>query len=183
MMELTWRTLLPQLFGLLGMAFLFFSYQQTRRESLLVCKLGADVMWVLHYVALGALGGAIPNFVGIFRELIFVQQGRHKWARSPVWPVLFILINFTLALATWKSALSLLPITASMFVTISLWAKKPRITRMIGAPVSICFIIYDIFVGSWVGVINESIAILSILSSFIRNDVGKDKKPRKGETT
>ena len=159
MIELTWQALVPQLFGLLGMISLFCSYQQTRREMLIACKLGADVMWVLHYIALNAYGGAIPNFVGIFRELIFIQQGRHKWARSPIWPVLFIL-----------------PITASAFVTISLWVKKPKITRMIGAPVSICFIIYDICVGSWIGVINESIAIISIISSFIRNDMKQKQK-------
>lgn len=35
------------------------------------------------------------------------------------------------------------------------------------------FLIYDIFVGSWIGVINESVAIVSIVSSFIRNDLKK----------
>jgi len=183
MTEFTWQTLVPQLFGLLGMISLFCSYQQTRRELLITCKLGADVMWVLHYLTLGAVGGAIPNFVGIFRELIFIQQSKYKWANSPLWPVLFILINFTLAVTTWKSPLSLLPITASAFVTISLWAKKPKITRIIGAPVSICFIIYDICVGSWIGVINESIAIISIISSFIRIDLQMNKNKKKGETT
>lgn len=183
MTEFTWQTLVPQLFGLLGMISLFCSYQQTRRELLITCKLGADVMWVLHYLTLGAVGGAIPNFVGIFRELIFIQQSKYKWANSPLWPVLFIFINFTLAVTTWKSPLSLLTITASAFVTISLWAKKPKITRIIGAPVSICFIIYDICVGSWIGVINESIAIISIISSFIRIDLQMNKNKKKGETT
>lgn len=183
MIEFTWQALIPQLFGLLGMISLFCSYQQTRREFLITCKLGADVMWVLHYLTLGAVGGAIPNFVGIFRELIFIQQSKYKWANSPVWPVLFILINFTLAITTWKSPLSLLPITASAFVTISLWAKKPKITRMIGAPVSVCFIIYDICVGSWIGVINESIAIISIISSFIRNDMKKKTNERQRNLT
>lgn len=165
------QKLLPQLLGLVGMVFLFCSYQQTKRERLIACKLGSDVMWVLHYLCLGAYGGAIPNFVGIFRELVFMQQKKYKWARCPVWPALFILINLTLALLTWKSALTLLPITASAFVTVALWAKKPRVTRMIGVPVSICFLIYDIFVGSWIGVVNESIAIISIATSFFRNDL------------
>ena len=168
--------LIAQVFGALGMACLFLSYQQTERKKLIACKLGADVMWVVHYLCLSAFGGAIPNFIGIFRELIFMQ-GDKKWARLPVIPVVFILINWSLAISTWQSALTLLPIGASTFVTISLWAKNPRITRMIGAPVSVCFLIYDIFVGSWIGVINESVAIISIISSFIRNDM--KRKPAK----
>ena len=164
--------LVAQLFGACGMAFLFLSYQQTQRKRLIACKLGADVMWVIHYLCLSAFGGAIPNFVGIFRELIFMQSEK-KWAKSPVWPVLFILINWALAISTWPSTITLLPICASTCVTISLWVKNPRITRMIGAPVSVCFIIYDIFVGSYIGIINESVALISIISSFIRNDMKK----------
>lgn len=134
-------------------------------------KLGADVMWVIHYLMLSAFGGAIPNFVGIFRELIFLQRDKDKkWAQLPVWPAIFILINWTLAVLTWRSAITLIPICASTFVTLSLWARKPKITRMIGLPVSICFFIYDIFVGSFIGMINESVAIVSIVTSMLRND-------------
>lgn len=173
--------IIAQVFGAFGMAFLFASYQQTKRKRLIACKLGADVMWVVHYLCLSAFGGAIPNFVGIFREIVFMlgegeDKSRKKWMRSPILPVIFIVINWALAISTWRSAITLLPICASTCVTISLWVKSPRITRAIGAPVSICFIIYDIFVGSWVGVINESVALVSIFSSFIRNDMKREAK-------
>lgn len=174
-MTLTPIQIIAQLFGALGMASLFCSYQQTEHKRLIICKLGADIMWVIHYLCLSAFGGAIPNFVGIFRELVFMQSDK-KWARSPVFPALFILINWGLAIATWRSALTLLPICASTFVTISLWIKNPRVTRMICAPVSVCFLIYDIFVGSWIGIVNESVALISIVSSFIRNDLKKAEK-------
>ncbi len=164
--------IIAQLIGVLGMAALFMSYQQTERKKLIGCKLIADIIWVIHYLMLGAVGGAIPNFVGIFRELVFMQRSdeNKKWAKSPVIPIIFILINWTLAIITWKSALSLLPICASTFVTISLWVKNPKLTRTIGAPVSVAFIIYDIFVGSWIGIINESVALVSIITSYIKND-------------
>lgn len=163
---------IAQIFGVLGMAALFMSYQQTERKKLIGCKLVADVMWVAHYMLLGAVGGAIPNFVGIFREIVFMQRSdeKKKWAKSPVIPAVFIIINWTLAIITWKTPLSLLPICASTFVTISLWVKNPKLTRAIGAPVSCAFIIYDIFVGSWIGIVNESVALVSIISSYIKND-------------
>ena len=124
---------IAQIFGVLGMAALFMSYQQTERKKLIGCKLIADVMWVVHYMLLGAVGGAIPNFVGIFREIVFMQRSDDgkKWAKSPAIPVVFILINWTLAIVTWKTALSLLPICASTFVTISLWVKNPVISMCV----------------------------------------------------
>ncbi len=169
--------LLPWLFGILGMVCLFMSYQQTKREMLLLCKMGADAMWVLHYLFLGAYGGAVPNFVGIFRELVFWRGekagDKAGFWRSPILPALFILIGWTLAISTWQSPMSIVPMGASTFVTISLWMKKPKLTRLICIPVSICFIVYDIFVGSYIGIINESIALCSIVSSVIRNDLPK----------
>lgn len=167
--------LIIQFFGALGMISLFCSYQQTQRKRLILYKLCADVMWVVHYLCLGAYGGAIPNFVGIFRELIFIQSDK-KWAKSPLWPAAFICINWALAIATWKSPLTLMPICASTFVTVSLWVKNPKLTRIICLPVSVCFLIYDIFVGSYIGIVNESVALVSIISSIIRNDL-KKKQP------
>lgn len=161
---MTVSALLPwiaQLFGAFGMGCLFLSYQQNERKKLIAGKLAADVMWVIHYLLLGAVGGAIPNFVGIFRELIFMQSDK-KWARSVFFPIFFICLNWTLALSTADLPLSLIPICASTFVTVSLWVKKPRITRIIGAGVSTAFIVYDVFVHSWIGIINESVAIISI---------------------
>ncbi len=157
------------------MVSLFFSYQQTRRKMLIFCKLTSDVMWTAHYLCLGAYGGAIPNFIGIFRELVFMQSEK-KWAKSIAWPAAFICVNWALAIPAWKSPLTLLPICASTFVTVSLQLKNPKHTRIICAPVSVCFLIYDIFVGSWIGVVNESASLVSIVSSIVKNDLGK-KKP------
>lgn len=176
------KALLPQLFGLLGMICMFALYQQTKREKLLLGKLCADVCWVLHFVSLGAYEGAIPNFVGIFRELVFVNSEKKKWARSVAFPILFILINWGLSAFRWQSGgapweivIRILPIFASTFVTISLWLKNPRLTKLISVPVSTCFIIYDVYVGSWIGIINESIAIASILISFVRQYIERKK--------
>ena len=62
-------------------------------------------------------------------------------------------------------------------MTISLWLKKPEITKIISFPVSVVFLIYDIFVGSWVGVVNESASLISIIISLVK--MGKEHKANK----
>ena len=160
--------LFAQLPGAVAMACLFLSYQQKNRKGLITYKLSADIFWALHYALLGAYGGMIPNGVGIFRELVFVQRDKHKLANSPFIPVIFILINFALGISTFKSPINILPITASAFVTVSLWLRNPKLTKIISIPVSLTFLIYDLFIGSWIGMVNESIAIISIIISFIK---------------
>lgn len=167
--------IIAQIFGLGAMASLFLIYQQNDRKKLIVSKLCADVCWVAHYLCLGAFGGAIPNFVGIFRECVFINRQSKRWANLVLWPILFILINWGLGVLTFKSAINILPITASTFVTISLWCKRPWLTKLISIPVSLTFLIYDIFVGSWIGIVNESIAIISIIISFLKNKGAKEQ--------
>lgn len=159
---------IAQIFGVGAMLSLFFMYQQKSRGKILVAKLSADLFWVLHYLFLGGTAGMIPNFVGIFREIVFLQRKRRKWADRLFWPILFVLVNLGLGVASFEQWADLLPILASGFVTVSLWIDHPQWTKRIGIPVSLAFLVYDLTVGSYVGMINESIAIGSILLSFTK---------------
>lgn len=169
MTESTVLNILAQVFGIGGTYMLFTLYQQSERKKLLLRKLCADALWGIHYVCLGAAAGAIPNIVGVFRETVFMNSDK-KWARSPVWPAVFIISSWILAIISWKSALSLLPMCASTLVTVSLRVKSPKLTRLLTVPVCTAFIIYDVFVGSYAGIINESISLVSIVIAFFRND-------------
>lgn len=167
---------LAQLFGIGAMISLFSIYQQNSRKHLIICKLCADVCWVIHYFFLGAYGGMVPNFVGIFRELVFLQRDKKSWAGKPWIPLIFIAVNWCIGFSTFSSPINILPIAASTFVTVSLWLRRPALTKLISVPVSLTFLIYDCFVGSYIGIINESIAILSIVINYIKNRTQKQKE-------
>ena len=156
------------LFGIGAMMSLFISYQQKTRTGLLVAKLSADVFWLSHYFCLGASGGMIPNCVGVFREIVFLNRKKHRWAGIFLWPVLFIAVNWILSFLSFDGWIDLLPIAASSAATVVLWIDRPRLTKIVLVPVSLSFLIYDIFVGSYVGIVNEIIGISSIVIYFIK---------------
>lgn len=159
-----------QIFGIGGTYMLFTLYQQKTRKNLLIRKLSADILWGVHYICLGAAAGAIPNIIGIFREAVFLNSDK-KWANSLIWPAVFIAVSWIAAIISWKSALSFLPMCASTLVTVSLWVKSPKLTRLMTVPVCTAFIIYDLFVGSYAGIVNEAISLVSIAAAFFRNDL------------
>ena len=130
------KIIFAYIFGIGAMIALFSIYQQSSRKKLLISKLIADVCWVVHYLCLGAYGGAIPNLVGIFRELVFVNRENKKWANLPLWPFVFIITNLLLGLRTFAAPINLLPILGSAFVTVALWLKKPMLTKIMSFPVS-----------------------------------------------
>ena len=135
---------------------LFSVYQQTERKKLIAAKLSADVFWVIHY---------------LFRELVFLNRENKAWANKIIWPILFILCGWGMGIYTFRSALNILPIVASTLVTVSLWIKNPRLTKLITVPVCAAFMIYDFYVGSWIGIINEALSICSIIISFAKEKI------------
>lgn len=157
-----------QVFGIGAMISLFCIYQQKSRKRLLLAKLSADICWVIHYLCLGGIAGMIPNGIGIFRELIFINRKERAWASSIFWPGLFILINWILGFHTFSIWYNILPILASSVVTVSLWIDNPKLTKYMSVPISFSFLIYDIFIGSYIGIINEVISIASIAIYFLK---------------
>lgn len=174
--------MLAQIFGIGAMISLFLIYQQKSRKKMLLCKLSADLFWIAHYFCLGAAAGMIPNFVGVFRELVFLNRKTKRWASSPAWVVMFIALNVSLGMASFQSWYDMIPIIASSFVTISLWIDAPRLTKGISLPVSACFLTYDSFVGSYIGMLNESLSILSILFDFFKTYAKHTKEERHHES-
>jgi O-antigen ligase len=159
---------IAQIFGAGAMASLFFLYQQSSRKRLLAGKLSADICWVVHYFLMGGYGGMITNGVAIFRELTFMHRDKYKFLKTVATPIVFIAINFSLGLLTFSSPINILPIVTSAFVTTSLWLREPKFTKLVSIPVSVSFFVYDLVIGSWIGMINESIAICSIIISFVK---------------
>lgn len=146
---------------------LFLIYQQKNRKRILLCKLSADIFWILHYFVIGATAGMIPNFVGVFRECVFINRHR-KWASHRIWVAVFIAINILLSILTFEIYYDAIPIIASSLVTISLWINNPDLTKKLSIPVTLLFLIYNIFVRSYVGMANEIISLMSIIVYFIR---------------
>ena len=165
------------IFGIGAAVSLFLIYQQKSRSKLLLCKLSADVCWIIHYFYLGAYSGMIPGTVGIFREIIFFNREKRKWCNIIIWPIIFILFNWFLGYKAYRAPIDLLPIIASTFVTVSLWLKNPRFTKAISLPVSIAFIVYNFFVHSYIGIISESVSLISLIVFYTKEIInGRRKK-------
>ena len=77
------------------------------------------------------------------------------------WLVVFLVISIVSAVFTYKGAISLLPLCASLLAVLSFWQKKPYLTRFLAFPIAISMLIYDVFIGSVMGIVNETIVLVS----------------------
>lgn len=94
---------------------------------------------------------------------------KYAWVRWKGWIAILSAVCIVILAFTWKGAISLLPFAALIASNVGYWtnnAQKIRLSNL--ACASPCWLIYDILVGSWGGVLNESITLGSILLSIYR---------------
>ena len=109
MPEFDLYTLIAQGIGVIAMILPYFIYTARTRKTLIALKFVSDALWGTHYFMLGALSGAVMNGINMGREVVFQCKTSHKWAQTPIWAVVFIIINLSSTLFSWQGWQSLLP--------------------------------------------------------------------------
>ncbi len=157
------------LFGVAGILCNVLVYQQKDAQKLLTVKLTGDIVWCLHYALLGAVSGAAITFLATCRELTFRTVNRQ--ARSGQIAIgVFLVLACASAAVTWQGWYSLLAALASFLSVISFGKGIPPLSRKLCVPIAISMWGYNLIVGSWMGLINETFTFVSTLVGMWRYD-------------
>jgi len=132
----------------------------------------ASLSFSTQLFLLGAVTGGCVDLISFIRTMIFSQNSK-KWASSPVWLYVFIVIMIFTGILTWQNAWDLLPIAGSILSTIALWMKREKHIRLISLAVGPCWLVYNLVKGAWSGALNEVLAMTSIVIGLLRNDTQK----------
>lgn len=163
------QEVLAQVFGALGVLAFILSYQIKSNRLLFAFQFMGCAMFCAQFFLLDALSGCLSLAVTMLRNVLMMKSKDWTWVRWKGWPAVFGGAFFAILLLTWAGPVSLLAFTASTVSTIGYWtnnAQKIRLANL--ACASPCWLVYDVIVGSWSGVLNEAITLGSILVSIYR---------------
>ena len=158
-----------QAVGFLAVAAFLISYQIKSNRALFLCQMIGSGLFCLQFFLLGAASGCVSLGVNILRAALLLQYDRWGWVRRKVTASLFCGAYGAVLILTWAGPASLLAFAASVASTLGYWrhnARTIRLSNLLCA--SPCWLLYDIFVHSWGGVVNVSLTIASILISVRR---------------
>ena len=172
-MELTLPYILSQVFIIINYLFLAISYYSKNRKTVLCLGFISLVSNALSYVFLNAYSGLAMCILALVRNIIFLldekKNGKSDVITKKDVIILIILYAFAIASAflTYEGFLSLLSIFATMLYTFSVWQKKTIIYKLMGIPVGILWIFYNIYIMSIFGIILESVLLICSISGFV----------------
>ena len=159
--------IIGQILGLVALAFTALSYQMNDNRKLLVMQTISTAMFCVHYYLIGAAPGLTLNIICILRNLIYYNRDK-KIFSGWLFPILFSLSQGIVGIFSWQGWYSILIIVGLMINTLFLALPSAQTIRKSILLTSSLILVYDIFVLSIGGIINEALAILSSVIGIIR---------------
>ena len=159
--------LLIQAIGLIGTGLYFLSFQFKENRKLFRIQFLSYLFYTIHLLLLGAISGGISYIINLFRS--FCLGSRWEFAQRKEMCLIICLMQAASLYFTWAGWISLLPVTANIASTIGGYTHNARKIRIAGMLInSPLWIIYDVMVGSWAGILDELASEASMIISVIR---------------
>ena len=159
--------MLIQLIGVAGTLLFFLSYQCRSNRNLFRVQLLSYLFYTAHLLLLGALTGGVSYMINTLRS--FCLGSRWKFAHSRAMCAIICIMQLAALALTWSGWISILPVAANIAATLGGYTHNPRKIRIAGMFVnSPLWIVYDLCVGSWAGLLDEAVTEGSMILSIIR---------------
>lgn len=172
-MELTTMYVLSQIFTIITYILLAITYYAKDRKTVLTISFLSLIANGLAYAFLNAYTGLAMCFIALIRNIIFLidEKKNGKSEKITKKDIVILIILYVIAIAfsviTYDGPLSLLSVIATMLYTYSVWQKKTEVYKMLGIPIGILWILYNLYVKSIFGIILETILLICSTTGYI----------------
>jgi hypothetical protein len=159
--------IIGQIIGIISMAIFFVSYQCKEAKKLMLLQCVAVAAMCTHYLLIGATSGLVLNTVCLVRNICYAN--RDKKFLSGNWvPIFFCTTMGIVGIISWQDYYSIFILVALIINTAFLSQPNTQYLRYSILLTSPLVFIYDVFVLSWGGMANETLAITSSVIGIIR---------------
>lgn len=165
--------ILSQVFTIINYALLGVTYYAKDRKKILIIGFLSIVANAIAYILLNAWTGVAMCVVALIRNIIFWMDEKKNGKRETINKkdiIILVILYSTIVVSTiftYDGFLSLLSVFATSTYTFSVWQKKTNIYKLLGIPVGILWILYNIYVKSIFGIILESILLICSISGYL----------------
>lgn len=161
------RYILIQCIGFLGTGLFFVSYQCKQNRHLFQVQFLSYLMYTIHFLLLGAVTGGISYVINLIRS--FCLASPWKWAKGRAMCAVLCAAQVAVMVVTWAGWISILPVVANIASTVGNYTNNARKIRIAGMFInSPLWIVYNIIVGSWAGIMDEVVSEASMILSIVR---------------
>lgn len=168
-MELSLQYIASQILVILYYLMYSMTFHLKDANKILIIGIVATIISAISYVLLDAYTGMAMCFVAIVRNILFSKDKKNSLTLT-----LIFILTIVASAFTFDSYFCLFNILATLIYTYALWQKNTKTYKLLGIIVNGLMIIYDIYIKSVFGVILISIAFISSIVGFLRENKCND---------
>lgn len=168
--------ILAQILAVVAFALDTIAMQFKKKSSILIMGIVSNLTYALEYAFLGAWTGAISFIIGTIRNITYYIYDKKGYEPNKIVLIIFILLIIGTGIYTWENLTSLLPMIALVLWTTVSWQNNTKWMRVAEAFICIMWIIYDLFVGAYTGIMTEFIILTSTVIGIFRHDIKKKEE-------
>lgn len=184
-MEWSVSYIISQIFTIIYYLLVASSYYAKDRKNILIITFLSLIANGIAYILLNAWTGLAMCIVAIIRNIVFLvdekKNGKKETINKKDISILIVLYVITIisTIFTYEGLLSLLPVFGTMLYTFSVWQKKTNIYKLIGIPIGIIWVVYNIYIMSIFGVILETVLLICSTTGYLLEVKNKNEKKGK----
>jgi hypothetical protein len=161
--------IIGQILGIVATIITVVSYQMNNKRVLLAVQSAATLSTCLGYLFLGAMSGFALNIVCLVRNGVFFFLNKNqKGILYRIFALLLAAAMVVLGALSWQSPVSLLIIVALVINTLFMAFGSAQALRYSVCLTSSMILLYNIFVFTVGGIMNEALAIISSVVGILR---------------
>ena len=168
---------IAQILGFIGMGFIMIGMQQKQYGRIVFCEIANNILAATHYIFLGGFTGMCISFASAVTNVVYWYRNK-KGLSNFYFQIVFGILFVLLALLSWHGFFSIFILLAKLISSVSLGINNPRIIRLLKLISFPCWLIYDISVGSFAGIVGDAMSIASVVIGIVRLDI-LHKEPEK----
>lgn len=173
------HAIFAQAVGFAAMTLNIGSYQLKNSRQLVLCRAFGDLIYIAHYLLLGAYSGCTTVAICAVNGLVYGCKGQ-AWAEWKGWKWLLSALLVAACLLTWRKAFDPFPsvctLVSILVVIWTTWSGKARVVRLgklFGAGPT--WLAYTVFVRSYSGALCELVGMASAAVGLWRYGIKKSE--------
>ena len=157
-----------QVLVVLGYITSMIGFQQKGKDKFLILQVISVFIFTGSFLALGAMPAVAVNLVNNLRNGVFLyncKKGKEN-SKKILW--IFLILIAIANILTFKNSIDILPGLAVMLLTYNLWQDNLNKTRLLNLIVSVCWLVYSAYVGSYAVIVLETLMIINVIIALFR---------------
>jgi len=161
---------------LLGIGFL-----SKTKLKILKYSICFNVFMIIHYILLNGTMGIVSSIVNTSRSVYFaINEKRGK--ENPKYSLIFFIgISVILGVLFYSQPIDIVPCVLAIIWSYTYWNSNTKIVRICNLICSLCYIIYAIYLNSWMVIICELYLSIATILGFIKHEKMEVKEDANGE--